>query len=263
MAYYQVGKDVRRAVDSILNQTHRNVQLVLINDADFDDPPWPYVEDIVDPRLIRYELSENRGRYFVDQVIFEATQPSWWALQDPDDQAELDRFEIMLEHSSSGMAIAPRIEYWPHKVRSTASMSAFKYPTLKASGIRHIEGYGAGIISGERIHVAGGFHADMRVGYDTYLMNACWVQGNVGRYDRPLQHKFRLNPNSLTQSPKTGTGTKYRRRARMQLDMLWREAYKRHRAGQEMASVVHGDVSESTWGAVAYHASQLHALLAS
>jgi len=263
MPYWGVGADVRRAVDSILGQTHRNVQLVVVNDHDVDDPPWPYLADITDPRLIRFDLRENRGRYFVDQVIFEATQPAWWALQDPDDAAFPRRFEIMLERAQGkGMAVAPRVEYWPGgKTVHTAGKAAFgRRP--EPNRMVHIEGYGSAVISGERVAAAGGFHADVRISYDSYLMNACVAQGGVGMHPEPLQHKYRLNPNSLTQAPATRLGSPERIRVRALLEQMWIRAWQRWQQGLEIASVVRDAVSEETREAASRYAAELAAVIA-
>lgn len=259
MAYWRVGKDVRRAVDSILNQTHRDVQLVVVNDGDELDPPWPYLEDITDPRLIRFDLRENHGRFFVDQVIFEATRPTWWALQDPDDQALPQRFEIMLELAQdTGMAIAPRREF-RDGVSKMVTTNIHREP--RATSIRHIIGYGSAVIDGWRIESTGGFHADVRVGYDTYLMNACMLQGPTARHNRPLQYKYRDNPESLTRSAQTGIGSGYRRDVRRRLNQLWVQTWKRYKRGQEIASHMRADIPEDVREEASRQAERLRCLL--
>ncbi len=63
---------LRRAVDSILAQTHRNLTLLVINDGN-PTPLWPALADIDDARLVRFDMDTNRGRYFADGVAIAAT----------------------------------------------------------------------------------------------------------------------------------------------------------------------------------------------
>lgn len=259
MAYWRVGKDVRRAVDSILNQTHGDVQLVVVNDGDFDDPPWPYLNDIEDPRLVRFDLAENHGRFFVDQVIFEATRPSWWALQDPDDQALPQRFEVMLELAqNTGMAIAPRREFRNGTSQLVATNLNME---PRPRRMRHIIGYGSAVIDGWRIEQVGGFHAGVRVAYDTYLMNACMLLGPTARYSRPLQYKYRDNPDSLTQSKQTGLASPYRRSVRKRLDSLWAQTWERHHRREEIASHLRDDIPPDVRDEASMYADKLRCVL--
>lgn len=88
MPYYRSPETVRRAVDAVLGQTHTNLTLIVTNDGDQDTPPWPALADITDPRLVRFELPENRGRYFADAVTLAACDTPWFAIHDADDEAE-------------------------------------------------------------------------------------------------------------------------------------------------------------------------------
>ena len=96
MAHWGAQAWIARAVESIRAQTYPHWRLVIINDAD-PVPPWPLLGDhLSDPRIVTYDLPENRGRFFIDAVILAATPDPFWALQDPDDFSEPDRFERRL-----------------------------------------------------------------------------------------------------------------------------------------------------------------------
>lgn len=259
MAFHGAHRWVRQAVESILEQTYEDWHLVIVNDAD-NEPPWPYLAGIDDPRITRFDLHENRGRYFIDAVIFEALQPAFWALQDPDDHADPRRFELMQPIAEKhGAAFAPtwlyRHEGQPPRHDTTGmTMDPVAYR------IRHMVGYGSGVISGERLHAIGGFHPGFRVAFDTYMMNAVKLIGPwVAIGDPPLQHKLK-RPGGLTMTAETGMRSPHREAAREHLDHLWRESWRRHAAGKPIAGVIAEDVEASLAAAVSTEAERLRAI---
>lgn len=256
MPFWRCHAWLRRAVDAVLGQTYRDLRLIVVNDAD-PDSPWSLLADITDPRLVRFDLPENRGRYFIDAVILEATKPDLWAMQDPDDWPERDRFAQLAPLASEfGAAFAPTLESngGPERLM-TQRLHGQPYRRR----LEHHVGYGSGVISGVRIAQVGGFHPDLRLGYDTYLMNTAKLWPFIA-IDAPLQHKAR-RPDSLTTAPDTGFRSKYRAEVRARLDGLWRRAWDRHARGREIASVITGDVAPETRAEVSYHAERLGALL--
>lgn len=68
MPFYGTHKYVRQAVDSVLAQTYKNLKLVVVNDGD-PEPPWKLLEDIDDPRLVRFDSGINRGPYFCHEIV--------------------------------------------------------------------------------------------------------------------------------------------------------------------------------------------------
>ena len=257
MAFHGAHRWVRESVESILRQTYEDWRLVIINDAD-NEPPWPYLVGIDDPRIVYFDLPVNRGRYFADAVIFEAFEPEYWALQDPDDHSEPDRFELMVPIAQEyGAAFAPTwlYEHGPNKPPryDVAGMQAD--PT--GNRIHHMVGYGSGVISGERLRLIGGFHADVRVGYDTWMMNALKLTGPWRAIDGPpLQHKI-VRPGSLKTDPDTGMGSPYRKGVRARLDDLWRRAWAAQMAGRSISDLIPGDIDPATTAAITEQAERL------
>lgn len=261
MAFYGAHQWIRRAVQSILAQTYTDWRLVIVSD---DDPkaPWPYLSGIDDPRIVRHTLSRNRGRYFIDAAIFEAFEPDYWALQDPDDHCEPDRFERLLPLAAEhGAAFAPT---WLYPLKGTGRI--YDTTGMKAEpgprGIRHMVGYGSGVISGDRLRAIGGFHPGFRVAYDTWMMNALKLTGPWVALDGPpLQHKLK-RPGGLTTSRETGMRSAYRLEARRRLNVLWREAWDLHQRGEPIADVIPRDVPQDIKDAVSREADRLRAAAA-
>lgn len=257
MPYYQVGPDIRRAVLSIVNQTYPHWQLIVINDAD-PNPPWRWIDDIDDPRIVRFDMAANHGRYFADAVIFEACRPDAWAMQDPDDYAEPDRFEQLMPLAAEyGFAVAP---FWWHKPSGTVLYEKNLDPKLHPEQIRGINGYGSAVTTGERIGRAGGFAPQYRIGFDTYLMNALTLTGRCAVYGKPLQNKTQ-RPGSLTQDPKTKWGSPARKKVRRELNHIWRSAYQRHITGQSAAKPVRDSIPVEVAEKVNVEAERLRNML--
>jgi len=267
---------VERAVRSIRAQTYPHWRLVIINDADPDGPPWPLIrEHLADPRIVPYDLPENRGRFFADAVLLGATPDPLWALQDPDDFAEPDRFARMVPLAESGMALAPSC--WHHRGDDAPPPSAnymcqvigcrarvdAKNINERASysGIRSHTGYGSGVIATDRIRQVGGFHPDIRVGWDTYIMNACKLVGPWAVDMRPLQHKT-MRAGSLATDPATRVGSAIRNDAWVRRERLYRRLVALHKAGESTAGIVREDVDPALWQEVEHHADHLRARMA-
>lgn len=258
MPYYKVGPLLRRAVESILNQTYQDWRLIIVNDAD-PEPPWQYIDDLNDPRIVRFDLKENRGRYFADAVIFEACQPEWWALADPDDVSYPKRFERMLDVAQdTGVAFGP----WKiHRINGTSYVSdkgLWEKPARYK--VKYLGGYGPGLISGKRIRRAGGFHPGYRVAYDNLLLNLIRLTGPVSVTDEVMGAKF-FRANSLTTSRRTGMRSSYRRRVHADRLALWQKAWDHYHKHGEVASVIRADIPRGLWREVQVQAARLRRLL--
>jgi len=113
LPYFDCRKYVRRAVESILGQSHRELMLIIVNDGD-PDPPWEALSDITDSRIVRFDLATNHGRYFADSVVLAATTDQYFMFQDADDWSEATRIATLMEavrrYHSSG-AISAHYDY--------------------------------------------------------------------------------------------------------------------------------------------------------
>jgi predicted O-methyltransferase YrrM len=197
--------------------------LVVINDGAEGDPEsdtWAPLADITDPRLVRFNLPFNRGRYFADAVVLEAAATQWFAPHDADDEADPRWLEAMLEAARPGaawVATAQRVEM---------ATGAFAIEQPKASAPRATlthYAHMAGLWSTEWLReTAGGPHPGYRVAYDTLLSMIARTWGSGVVIDTPLYTRHR-RADSLTLSPETGMRSAHRREARSSLTDLWQE----------------------------------------
>ena len=252
--YFKCRPYIRRAVESILAQSHTNLQLVVVNDGD-PNPPWDLLQDITDERLVRFDMEQNQGRYFVDEVVLRATSDAYYVMQDADDWSEPGRIELLLEALQNEKAVAAvsSSKQW----RQSGRLELVSQ-TRRNKGVRTGAG-GRLVFYAEHCMIAktsvlralGGYYGGFRIGYDTFLMNLLLMAGSVVSVKEPLYNRLVRN-GSLTTSPSTGMRSSKRLAVRRQLDHLYSciySAYQAHAAGsfgkEELFSRIHALVDAS------------------
>lgn len=211
MAYYGCARYVDRAVRSILDQTHRDLRLVVVNDGD-RTPRLPS-----DPRLTLLNLSENRGPYFCDAVVLAACDTEWFTIHAADDWSEPDRLERLLAASDGYDAVfGGSIEHSGSSVRPrpTRFHRAGNRP-------RHVGSIATGIYRTDALRRIGGPHPDFRVAYDSMMVNLV-IRALRWRHlpDEFGYHRI-IRRDSLTRSPATGLQSEYRARFKAARSVLW------------------------------------------
>lgn len=223
--YHRCRPHIRRAVESILAQTHRDLRVVVVNDGD-PAPPWDELAHLDDPRLVRFELPENRGRYFADAVVLGATDDPYLVVQDADDWSEPERIArllraVRLEHAAGAVSAA-----WRHRwgrgepVRETPrALEPPLAPELRHRAEHH------GLFRTDALRAVGGYFGGFRVGYDTLLINFLLMTGRLAYVDEPLYHHV-IRPDSLTSARETGMRSELRREATARLRALFEAAHR-------------------------------------
>ena len=89
---YNSEKYLRHSIESILNQTYDNFELILINDGSSDGSQI-IIKEINDPRLVVLEFEENKGIVEALNYGMDACKGKYIARMDSDDIAVIDRLE--------------------------------------------------------------------------------------------------------------------------------------------------------------------------
>lgn len=217
MPAYRCGATLRRAVDSVLGQTFRRLQLVVVNDGDRRFP-WHVLADIDDPRLIRFDLTANRGRYFADAVTLAAAQTTWWTPHDADDWSDPQRLAKLRSQSrSADVVFGPVVVHDGDRV-------VVKTPRLDEASkqLRNLGNHVA-LWRADALRSIGGPHPDYVVGFDTMMVGLAALHLRCRQIDEPLYHVDAL-PTSMSRSPRTGMRSSVRRQAHRQRRVLWAKA---------------------------------------
>jgi glycosyltransferase involved in cell wall biosynthesis len=220
------GDYLRRAVESVLAQTHRALTCVVVFDG--DEQGFDAIADIADPRLVRYMLSENRGRYFADQVVLDATVSPYFVVQDSDDWSEPTRIERLLGELLATDADVCMSDVLRHDERSgTPNVTRQRWPHLSrpvGPKLFHRAGHQA-LYRTEMLRSIGGWYAGYRIGFDTCIMNLVELAGGrVACVSEPLYHRT-IRSGSLTTAATTGFNSPVRQRVLHELRQLHGRAY--------------------------------------
>ena len=268
--YHGCRAYVRECVVSLLAQTHEDLTVVVVNDGD-PQPPWDVLADLDDPRLVRFDLTRNRGRYFADQVVLQATGSPYLMVHDADDWSERTLVASLLDRLRTGdsaFAVSAAYRHLPQRqvpqvvpgVRSATLSPLFEH---RANQV--------GVFRADALRAIGGFYAGFTIGYDSFLTNALAMTGGIVHEPEPLYH-WRSRPGSLTTAPETGGRSRQRFAARRELERMYRHAWSsfcRHRAGElgdeglagEIRALVDARVPAGVRAEIGAEAERLAALL--
>jgi glycosyltransferase involved in cell wall biosynthesis/predicted O-methyltransferase YrrM len=269
--YFRCREYLATAVESLLAQTHRDLTVVVVNDGD-PESPWPLLAHLDDPRLVRFDLDRNRGRYFADAVVLAATGSPWFAPHDADDWSEPERLATLLRRLRETHAAAVFGGYLEHQAgwRAPRPVCADLMREPLAAQLTH-RAMHFGLYDVAALRATGGYYAGFRVGFDTLLVNLMQMTGPVAFVDRPLYHR-RIRPGSLTSASATGMHSAHRREVKARLARMYAEALPHHRAHlageidraelrQRVQLIVGRDVTEEERESIRRQADRLAASL--
>lgn len=223
LPYFGCRTFVRRAVESILGQTHGDLTLIVLNDGD-DPEPWDLLADIKDDRLVRFDLDANRGRYFADAVALAATSDRYFMVQDADDWSALDRLTLLYETMRENHADAAFSAVHEHSTgRGVTKLSYPACTEIPAPVLRMVSSH-FGLVRTQALRAIGGYYGGFRIGYDRLLIALLALTARMSYLDEPLYNRD-VRPQSLSNSAETGMGSKARWTARAELDAIYEQAY--------------------------------------
>jgi glycosyltransferase involved in cell wall biosynthesis len=248
--YFNARAYIRRAVESLLAQTHRDLTVIVVNDGD-PNPPWDLLADIDDPRLIRFNLDLNYGPYFSHHIVFAATDTPFFLVQDADDWSTLTRVSALLHalrSEGSDLAFSAWQQYRADEY-GQLQRDSIRWrrrqpgdPLLAPPGQRELFLFDAllnehfvnraahhGIFRREALESLGGYYAGFRMNYDTLLTNFLLMTGRVSFVDEPL-YQYVIRPDSLSHSQATGVRSAIRIATKQRLAAMYREAFEHYRA---------------------------------
>lgn len=102
---FNAGLLVRQSLQSLLNQSHRNLQILVANDASADET-WKHISSLAqqDSRITAFNLPENIGTYAAKALMFRFASGEYIVCHDADDLAAPN----FIERSLGGLINNPR-----------------------------------------------------------------------------------------------------------------------------------------------------------
>jgi len=92
MAAYNAEKFIRKSIESILDQTYQNWELIILNDGSIDGTR-AIVKQFFDPRIKYFENEQNMGLVYTRNRMITLAAGEYLAVLDSDDVAYSDRLE--------------------------------------------------------------------------------------------------------------------------------------------------------------------------
>lgn len=96
---YKAGTGIRIAIESILGQTWRNLELIIVDDCSPDDTAAIAAEYANrDPRVRLLSTPENSGPYVARNIALEAADGEFVTVNDADDWSHSQKIEVQAKH---------------------------------------------------------------------------------------------------------------------------------------------------------------------
>ena len=96
MPAYNCEKYIRQAIDSILNQTYQNIELLISDDKSTDNTK-KILDSYSDTRIKRFDNNINLGYLKTFNKLIALAEGDYITFQDGDDYSELNRLELLLK----------------------------------------------------------------------------------------------------------------------------------------------------------------------
>jgi len=233
----------------LLAQTYSNITVVVVNDADFETPPWPELSDIDDTRLVRFDLKENKGPYFATQLVLSATTAPYLLIQDADDWSHPERIQKLLaaiDGDKADFAVSaqcliregvynseePPDIRWIERLNGTLLVNGladkYKVNTKLTRQFLYRSAH-HGLFRTEVLRKIGGYYGGFRTSYDTILTNFILMVGKIAHVPEPLYYRL-VRPTSLTQSAETGYRSIQRKQILLKLEQIYNITYKLYKS---------------------------------
>ena len=97
IACYNIGSYIGRCLDSVLQQTYANLEILVVDDGSTDDSGEICDRYAEKDSRVRVIHQKNRGLGGARDVMIEAATGAWIVFLDGDDYVEPDMYELMLQ----------------------------------------------------------------------------------------------------------------------------------------------------------------------
>lgn len=98
MAAYNAEKTISQAVESVLNQTYKDIELLIIDDCS-TDATWSIIEELAnkDQRIVLFRNEVNSGVSKTRYYGLQKAKGDWIAILDSDDAWKSDKLEKQID----------------------------------------------------------------------------------------------------------------------------------------------------------------------
>jgi len=139
MPVYNAERYLRRAIESVINQTHSKLEFILVNDGSTDDSVAICNEYAMHDMRIRVFTQENAGVSAARNVGIDVALGEWIGFVDSDDWVEPDMFEKLLSAAISYNTQIAVCGYEKQHINKQIELQAHKEIPAVLSGVDALE----------------------------------------------------------------------------------------------------------------------------
>ncbi len=204
MPAYNASKYVGRAIQSILDQSYGNFELLIADDGS-TDKTRSVIDKFQDKRIKKFHNSKNRGKVYTNNKLLKEAKGDFITFQDADDFSDVERLETLLSaflrDKELGMVGSNVIYCKPNGKPIRSSDYPLQYEKIIAGLPNHFHFTGASVmIRSEIVRKTGGYNEYFnKGGEDPYWVGVIALSEKFENMKAPLYY-YRLTANSLSRS---------------------------------------------------------------
>lgn len=100
---YNAEKTIKRCINSLINQTYKELEIILIDDGSRDSSCFLCKKAAIEDNRIKYLYQENKGVSAARNYGISVCTGQWILFVDADDELELNAVQIVMEIQKIGM----------------------------------------------------------------------------------------------------------------------------------------------------------------
>jgi glycosyltransferase involved in cell wall biosynthesis len=190
IATYNMARYLPLAVRSALDQTYKNIEVLVVDDGSTDDTQKVMTSFLDDPR-VRHCPQENKGQAAAKNRGVRESRGDYIAFLDADDMWTLDKLDLQLPLFSRLEAVGVVYSSFicideTGKELTVADDELFRGRVSGPLLIRNFIGFGTSVVKKECFDRLGGFKENLRMGVDYDMWLRFSTQYEFDYLDRPL-----------------------------------------------------------------------------
>lgn len=203
IATYNMAQYLPEALGSVLSQTYRNIEVLVIDDGSTDCTAETMAK-FADNPLVRFVQQSNRGQASAKNRGAQSAKGSLVAFLDADDQWVPEKLAMQLplfSQSEKTGVVYSRVAYIDADGQEcgVADNELFRGDVTAPLLIRNFIGFGSAVIAKDCFDRLGGFRESLRMGIDYDLWLRASTQCEFDYIDLPLL-RYRVWPGQMSRN---------------------------------------------------------------
>lgn len=219
MAVYNAEAYLKETIASILDQTYKDLQIIIVNDCSTDDTKT-ILDQITDEKVKIIDLAVNQGAANALNIGIEQSEAEWIAIHDADDLSLPERIleqVAFIESNPEVVAVGTFIECIKGNNISNSQCTAMARTKNSITTREQIkEGlfqgcpltHGSMLFFKEAYLKAGGYDTSYQIAYDYDLYTRLITVGPIENVPEIL-YKYRISSNSLSNLDVVNTSNEF------------------------------------------------------